>query len=323
MADNPRGKGYGLHMDEGKVHFHLTSGYADDALRVETEEKLEADRWYAVTATYNGSRMADGVRIYIDGKPAKVKVLLDTLYRPFNNAGSDFKQPLRIGGGWGEKRRFNGGIGEVRLYGRVVDEFEIGALASTATVQQVAAKPVAARTDVERRMLLNFYLEKEAAPEIREAWRRLTQLELDRLALERTFPTVMVMAESQPRKDTYFLNRGEYNKHGDKVEPGVPAVLPPLPADAPNNRLGFAQWLTDPGNPLLARVTVNRFWQGLFGVGIVETVEDFGSQGDWPSHPELLDWLATEFISSGWNTKALLKTIVMSSDLPTVVEHNT
>src|SRR5262249_22567248 len=107
--------------------------------------------------------------------------------------------------------------------------------------------------------------------------------------------------------------RGASNNPGEKVDPGVPAALPPLPAGVPNNRLGFARWVISPQNPLLARVTVNRFWQQYFGTGIVKTVEDFGSQGERPSHPELLDWLATEFIQSGWDVKALQKTIVMSA----------
>jgi hypothetical protein len=97
------------------------------------------------------------------------------------------------------------------------------------------------------------------------------------------------------------------------VERGLPAVLPPLPAGATNDRLGFAKWLTDPSNPLTARVAVNRFWQMYFGTGLVKTSEDFGSQGEWPSHPELLDWLATEFVRTGWNVKSMQKTIVMSA----------
>jgi hypothetical protein len=121
------------------------------------------------------------------------------------------------------------------------------------------------------------------------------------------------MAESPILKKTHLLIRGAYDKPGEEVQPGVPAALPPLPAGAPNNRLGFAKWVVDPANPLLARVTVNRFWQMYFGVGIVKTTEDFGVQGEWPSHPELLDWLATEFIRTGWDVKAMQKLIVTSA----------
>jgi hypothetical protein len=122
-----------------------------------------------------------------------------------------------------------------------------------------------------------------------------------------------VMAERPKRDDTFVLIRGAYNVHGDKVQPGVPGVLPPLPAGAPANRLSFAEWLVDRKNPLLTRVTVNRFWQMYFGTGIVKTTEDFGRQGEWPSHPELLDWLAVDFLRTGWDVKALQKLIVMSA----------
>jgi hypothetical protein len=126
-------------------------------------------------------------------------------------------------------------------------------------------------------------------------------------------PTVMVMQEREKARDTFVLIRGAYDRPGEKVSPGVPAVLTPLPAGVPNNRLGFAKWLVDPQNPLTARVTVNRFWQMFFGTGIVKTVEDFGSQGEWPTHPELLDWLATEFQRTGWDMKAIVRTIVTSA----------
>jgi len=126
-------------------------------------------------------------------------------------------------------------------------------------------------------------------------------------------PVTMIMADLPTPRDTFVLKRGEYTMPGEKVEANVPAVFPPLPADAPRNRLGLARWLVDPSHPLTARVTVNRYWQQYFGVGIVKTAEDFGLQGQWPSHLELIDWLAVEFVESGWNIKAFQKLIVMSS----------
>jgi hypothetical protein len=121
------------------------------------------------------------------------------------------------------------------------------------------------------------------------------------------------MEEIPTPKDAFLLIRGAYDRPGPKVSRGVPAALHPLPPGAPNNRLGFAQWLVDPANPLTARVAVNRFWQMYFGTGLVKTVEDFGSQGEWPSHPELLDWLATEFVRTGWDVKGMQKLIVTSA----------
>ncbi|HZT31063.1 MAG TPA: DUF1553 domain-containing protein [Bryobacteraceae bacterium] len=312
MRDDPKGRGYGLHLNQGKVHVHLTSVYADDAIRMDSEETLAPGRWYHLAATYSGSRMAEGVHVYIDGKPAHMKVELDTLYRPFRNAGRSFSEPLRIGGGWGKDRRFRGRIDEVRIYGRVLDEDEIAALAAGESLNQIAAKPAGERTLVESMQLRRYFLEHAAPAEIREVWQRLAELGAEKEKLERSFPTVMVMAERPTPRDTFVLIRGAYDKPGEKVQPGVPAVLPP-PAGAPNNRLGLAKWLVDPDNPLLARVTVNRFWQMYFGTGIVKTVEDFGSQGEWPSHPELLDWLATEFVRTGWDVKAMQKLIVTSA----------
>jgi hypothetical protein len=131
--------------------------------------------------------------------------------------------------------------------------------------------------------------------------------------LDNAIPTTLVAKERDKPRETRMLMRGEYDKPGDVVTPGVPAFLPPLPKNAPTNRLGLAQWLIDPSHPLTARVNVNRFWQQYFGTGFVKTAEDFGVQGEFPSHPDLLDWLATGFIASGWDVKQLQRLIVTSA----------
>jgi hypothetical protein len=297
MADNPKGKGFGVHMDHGKVHVNFTSSWVDDAIRVETERVLEPQMWHHI----------------VDGRLEKTKVLLDTLYRPFRNAGKPFEEPFRIGAGWGPERRFRGRIDEVRVYRHVLDNQELAVLALGESLNEMARKPEAQRSAAEVFALRSAYIANAAPAEIRSLSERIDGLLDERAKLEATFPTVMVMAEADPPKSTFLLVRGAYDHPGEKVTPGVPAVLPPLPPGAPNNRLGFAEWVIDPGNPLLARVTVNRFWQMYFGTGIVKTVEDFGSQGEWPSNPDLLDWLATEFVRSGWDVKAMQKAIVMSA----------
>jgi hypothetical protein len=313
MADNPKGKGFGVHMDHGKVHVNFTSTWADDAIRVETARVLEPKTWHHIAVTYSGSRMADGVHVYVDGHLEKTTILLDTLYRPFRNAGKVFDEPFRIGAGWGNERRFKGRIDEVRVYSRVLDERDLAVLALDESVNEIARKPDAQRLPAEKFEMRSAYLATAAPAEIRSLAEKLDALLDERAKLEATFPTVMVMAEANPPKSTFLLVRGAYDHPGEKVSPGVPAVLPPLPAGVPNNRLGFAEWVIDPENPLLARVTANRFWQMYFGTGIVKTVEDFGSQGEWPSNPELLDFLATEFVRSGWDVKGLQKLIVMSA----------
>jgi hypothetical protein len=292
MLDRERGKGFGIYLRDGRIHFHITNNFADDAIRVDTGKVIEPGRWTHVAATYDGSVQAAGVKLYVDGKPVEFQVEQDTLYRPFRNAGAVFNEPLRIGAGGGEGNRFTGSIDDVLVYARALDDGELAGIAGTAP-----------RAELERLA----YLSKQPA------WIRMRELEFERDKLMRTFPTSMVMAESPVQKPSFILNRGAYDKKGEQVQPGLPGVLPPMPAGAPNNRLGLAQWLTQPDHPLTARLEVNRIWQLHFGTGLVKTTEDFGQQGEWPSHPELLDWLATEFVRTGWNLKAMHRLIVTSA----------
>lgn len=158
----------------------------------------------------------------------------------------------------------------------------------------------------------DFY-RREHSPEFKQLFTQMEQWRGEQAALEKSIPTTMVAKELDKPRDTFILMRGEYDKPGEKVSPGVPSVLPPLPKDSPTNRLGLAHWLFSLDHPLTARVIVNRFWQQFFGTGLVKTAEDFGVQGEQPSHPELLDWLATEFIRSGWDLKRLQRLLVTSA----------
>ncbi len=142
---------------------------------------------------------------------------------------------------------------------------------------------------------------------------RVAELRREREELDRQIPTTMVMQEMATPRETFLLVRGAYDQRGEQVRPGVPAALPPLPKEALPNRLGLARWLVDPSNPLTARVAVNRIWQTFFGTGLVKTGEDFGIQGELPSHPELLDGLAVAFRESGWDVKQLVRLIVTSA----------
>ena len=146
----------------------------------------------------------------------------------------------------------------------------------------------------------------QAADQIAALKKKIGEMEL-------TIPTTLIMAEMPQPRPTFILTRGAFDQPAEKVEPATPAVLPPMTADLPRNRLGLAKWLVSPENPLTARVTVNRFWQQAFGYGLVKTSEDFGSQGQSPSHPELLDWLAMDFAGKGWDVKRLMKMMVTSA----------
>ena len=321
------GIGYGLRLEEGEVHFNLVHDWADDAIRVAAEKRLEPGKWHHVVATYDGSRLASGAQIYLDGLPQKLKVYYGLLIEPIKN-----KEPLRIGADADSEQRFQGLIDEVRIYDKVLPPSEIAVLASPDSLEAIAKIPSRERSEAQRDKLLWAFLDKWAPREIRLSWQRMNELKEQKRKLEESFPTVMVMRERETPRETFMLKRGAYDAPGEKVTRAVPAVLPPMPEGAPDNRLGFARWLTHPSNPLTSRVTVNRFWQMLFGVGLVKTTEDFGLRGERPSHPELLDWLAVEFRDGAagrqgdgaknpqsairnpqWDVKALLKTIVMSA----------
>jgi mono/diheme cytochrome c family protein len=172
------------------------------------------------------------------------------------------------------------------------------------------------RNDAQKKQLRDHFLEivyAKTRPTFEPLHKEIEKLDNERKAVDAAIPATMVMADTPNPRPSFVLIRGQYDKHGEKVTPGTPAILPPMAKDAPPNRLGMAQWLVSPDNPLTARVTVNRFWQQYFGRGIVKTAEDFGAQGEWPTHPELLDWLAVEFVRSGWDVKHMQKLIVMSA----------
>jgi hypothetical protein len=302
------GKGFALFLKEGHLSASLIQRWLDDGVRIESEASVPLNRWSHIALTYDGSRLASGVRIYLDGQLLKARILLDYMNQPF-----DVKQPLRIGAGLGRANRFHGRITEVRVYRSAQTPEEIAMLALPVPVSRLAQLPPAQRTPVQVAKVRECFLDQYAPDALRTAHKELLDLREQRDRMIDGFPTVMVMQDSPTPPQTHVLLRGAYDRPGERVDPGVPSVLPPFPAGAPQNRLGLARWLVAPSNPLTARVAVNRFWQNAFGVGLVKTVEDFGSQGEWPSHPELLDWLATEFVRTGWDMKAILKTIVTSA----------
>jgi hypothetical protein len=204
-------------------------------------------------------------------------------------------------------------LDDLRLYSRALEDADVAYLWKTAPALATLRLPPQQRSTDQKLALLEYFFEHGAPAEVRDLNREWTALLAEREELEHEIPTTMVMAEMAIPRVTKVLARGDYRNGTEPVTPGVPGFLPPLPADAPPNRLGLARWLTSRDHPLMARVAVNRFWQMYFGHGIVKTAEDFGSQGEMPVHPELLDYLAVEFIDSGWDVKAMQKRIVMSA----------
>ena len=301
-------EGYSVHLKSGRIHVYLTKRWLDDALRVETEAVLAPNRWCHITVTYDGSRVAAGVKIFVDGQPQKTRVLFDELNQTFAT-----KQPLRVGAGGGPANRFHGAIADVRVYGRALTTAEVGVVAAPESLTELAALPASPRTPTQLAKLRMAFLEEHGPELFRAPHREQGALQRQRDALIESFPTTMVMEEMAKPRDTFILKRGEYDKPGEKVRPGFPAAMTTKSSRTPGNRLEFARWLVSPSHPLTARVAVNHYWQTFFGVGLVRTAEDFGAQGEPPSHPELLDWLASDFIRTGWNVKAMHKQIVLSA----------
>ena len=302
------GTGHGLYLIDGKLRLHIVHRWTDLALRLETVEPVKLGTWQQVTATYDGKRKAAGVHIYLNGVEQRTKVLFDQLNEPFH---ADDKIPFRIGAAGG--LRFDGSIGDVRVYKAALNGQEASALSVPETLTRLAAIPPEQRSNSQMQKLALSFLELAAPKNIRLARAELDAATQARARFWESVPTVMVMVDDPNSRETFLLKRGAYDSHGEKVEPGIPAILPQPRPEWPNNRLGLAKWIVDRSNPLTARVTVNRYWQSYFGFGIVKTVDDFGSQGEWPMHPELLDWLAVEFMDSGWNVKAMQKLIVSSA----------
>ena len=300
-ADATYGKGREVRLIDGEIEVRFSDRLPVYALILRTEgAAIRAGDWRHIAIVYAGGKKAANLRLFVDGRELPTRVLYD---------GVNSEQPKKdfLVGADNTKNapRWRGALDDVRASPAALDSAAVRArFAATALPRALAKIEAGSATDLERGWLRDALL---PSPERDTLWET-------HLALQRSLPTAMVMQELAQPRPTFILTRGNYDAPGEAVTPGVPeALIAPWPADAPRNRLGLAQWLTQPNHPLTARVVVNRFWAQLFGTGIVKTLEDFGSQSEWPSHPELLDWLAREFIDGGWNVKALFKTIVLSS----------
>ncbi len=298
-------RGFDMFMEGGKIAVHIIHRWPDNAIKVETKKPLPAGRWNQVFATYNGNSSGAGVKIYVNGKLQPVTAVSDALTDSIKTTS-----PLLIGKRDGSSP-FTGDVADVRLYNRVLKPAEIGALAGSKSLQGILKIAPQNRTDAQTAEIAAYV--ESTDPVLSAAATSVEQLKSDQAALDKLVPDTMVMEDLPTPRDTFVLLRGQYDKHGDQVQPGVPAVLPPLPKDAPPNRLGLARWIVDPANPLTSRVQANRLWEKFFGVGLVKTSENLGTQTEWPSNPQLLDWLATELVGLHWDLKAFQKEIVMSA----------
>lgn len=300
-------RGWDLWLDDGRPAFHILHQWPDDALKVIGKKQLPKDKWTHVAVTYDGTAKAKGVKIYVNGELQGMDKDKETLKSSVRT-----ESPFKIGERDGGARVEMAGVQDLRIYGRVLKPAEVRDVANIPRLKWVASKSSEARTKAESDEVFPSWLTTadERYRELTDARDRLKE-ETDGIKARGT--VAHVMNERESPAEAYLLFRGEYDKRRDRLTPETPKVFPPMPADLPRNRLGFAQWLVRPEHPLTARVTVNRYWQELFGTGIVRTSGDFGVAGEMPSHPELLDWLAVEFRENNWDVKRFFKLLVTSA----------
>ncbi len=302
-------KGFDLFMEDEKIAIHLIDKWPFSAIKIKSKASVQFLNWTHIAFAYDGSGKADGLSLYINGQLQEVEVELDQLKGNFTN-----NEPLRIG------RRNNNGaifkdglIDQVNIFDRKISPEEIAQLYEYNPISTIVANEMNTLSDAQKSSMVFHYLYnydndfQESTKKINNLLDR-QQLLTDPKALE-----VLVMQEMPTPREARVLVRGGYENHGEVVRPATPTSVLPFSADLPKNRMGLATWLVDEKNPLTARVFVNRYWQLVFGTGIVATPGDFGSQGELPSHPELLDWLSYNFMTSGWDLKNIIKMMVTSS----------
>ena len=299
-------RGFEVIWNKGWIKVNLVNRWVASAIEVQTKDAMKSRDWNHVVVSYDGSGRAAGLRIFTDGAQATLEITRDNL-----SGSTATTAPLKLGrrdSGLG----FNGQLDEFRLYDRAVGLEEARAWYWAERLHAPLATAPAKRDARQNALLLDYFVERHGRADARAARTALAAARTTEDNYRATLPKTLVMHEAEKRRDTHILMRGQYDQHGALVTADTPAALPAFLADAPRNRLGLAQWIVAPGNPLAARVAVNRFWQKFFGEGLVSTPNDFGSQGDAPSHPELLDWLAADFART-WDMKALVRLIVTSA----------
>lgn len=295
-------RGYHLYLKDNKLEIMMAHTAPSDAITRISKDNVPRDKWIQLTVTYDGSSSAAGFNLYLDGTPMRMETTMDQLRKDINFGNGPNETGLQIGG-W--DRGFgitNALVDDLVVYDRSLSPLEINILAKKTSWAAIATQP-----DINA---LKQYYQSVADTSLRKELVRLRTKLADTVS---AIKELMVMQEMPVPKKTYLLKRGNYDMPGEQVFPNTPASILPYPKDLPKNRYGLSQWVTHPQHPLTARVAVNRYWQNFFGTGLVKTSEDFGNQGEMPSHPALLDWLAVTFIDSGWNVKAINKLMVMSA----------
>ncbi len=305
-------------LKDGTLQITFSYVYPSNCIDIITTDKVTYKQWQSLTLTYDGSSRASGIKIFMDGSEMKTSILTDNLTKSmvYGENKSHFASwtdfPLMIGKEFRETMD-NFAVDEFRIYTRQLAPIEVQGIAKN--TEQVSSILKTARkdwTETQGEALFTYY-RLNFDPYFQAYSRNLKKLRGIETEIVTDVKEVMTMTERTIPRKTFILNRGAYDALDEEVSYGVISKILPFEDKFPRNREGLAQWLLDERNPLFARVTINRFWQTYFGYGLSKSSDDFGNQGEMPSHPELLDWLATQFRTSNWDVKAMQKLIVMSA----------
>ena len=307
MDPDAKQRGWDVWVQGRRIATHMVHAWPDDAMKVASTDQLKPDTWTLVTITSDGSGKPEGFAIFFDGKQQTVKVEKNT----FQKTTIRTQTPLVIGGRPKTATAHGVGIAGLTIWGRAFSAGETEGLSVGSTLTNLVALPPDDRPKAAGRVY-DWWLKTTDKP-YQEAVATTRAIDAELAEIKKRGTIAHVMNEKPEMAKAYVLERGEYDRRKDEVRPETPDILPPLPESLPRNRLGLAQWLLLQDHPLTTRVTVNRFWQEVFGTGLVRTSGDFGITGELPSHPELLDWLAVEFREGGWDVKKLFRLIVTSN----------
>lgn len=294
-------RGYQLLIEDGRLSWSLIHFWPGNAIRINSVEQIETDAWHQVTVTSDGSSRAEGLAIYVDGSRVETEIVRDNLTRAIQGGGGD---NITIGQRFRDRGFKAGLVDDLSVFNRELTPIEAAELFDGKSLGNALSAGV--MTDD-----LVAYFDS-----INGRQQELAELQAARLAyceLLESVEQIMVMKEAVKPRQTHLLNRGMYDQKAESVDPATPEIFAGVAASPSANRQDLARWMTSDTNPLTARVAVNRLWQICFGSGLVTTPEDFGSQGAAPTHPELLDWLASDFRENGWDIKRTLKLIVTST----------
>ncbi|MCU0704045.1 MAG: DUF1553 domain-containing protein [Fimbriiglobus sp.] len=317
MDEKDNYRGWDLWLENDKFAAHLIGQWPADAIKITTKNNFNPNNWYHVAVTWDGGQKAGGLKLYVNGEFQPVDVFANNAnvnpnaHQTKVPAGDTrTKAPFAIGRRTPASPLRAVGVSDLRLYDRALEAGQVAELAAVNRIRAVLAKPADKRQPKDTDELFTWWLgtKDPASKELTEA---LTAVKAEEVGFRTRGTTAPISVEKATPPEAFILKRGEYDQRGEKVSADTPLSLPRMAKELPRNRLGFAQWLLNKEHPLTARVTVNRFWQELYGQGLVRTTGDFGISGELPSHPALLDWMAEEF-ESHWDVKRFFKLLVTS-----------